>query len=676
MRERFGVLTGIFAVATLAAAGGIDNSQLLPKYRSDDKVQYEISRDGSREHVDWIKSLIMVEVRIDSASPDWTVKGMPKVLDHLAEMGVNGVWIPPLCEGSHYGNYGIHTVNARITGEKEPAKRWQALKNFVDEAHKRNIRVFFDVVSWGASKHAPLRREKPEWFGDEIKKYGGWLFDWKNPELREWFASRIVEWILLTGADGFRCDCAPFYCEYGPYETAKTRLRAMGRKTVFISEWGSARKNVFDFDQVSMLQEQHAKPRWVGDAFLEKNLVDMVKSGDEFWVRDAKAPSGRERFYTYMISCHDSRQYLAQGRLYVLGYQAILAPYIPLWYLGEEWNNPVTGKPRKPGEKAPWMYDNKIDWTLLDKPENRAFFESVKKLIRIRRSFPEIFEHFPEDHRDSNICKVDTDQKDLLQPYARYAGNKAVLVVPNNGKELRKFQISIPYERIGLDAAAPVTVKDLMLDRAISSGKLRDFSASIAPDGVGVYLVEGKCSAAGPLRPVRPKSEAKAPQSASAENKEVFAHRLFSPMAESKKTLVLWDNYAAAELLPSGGPNGTGAIRLQSSDAKGKTMRFVVPVAAVRGKTVRFSALVKAEDVKAVAESWKGVKLQIYATTADKKDYNQESMTFADRFGSYDWRKLGTTFQVLENVTYMSLSIGIYQTSGTVYFSALDLSAK
>lgn len=38
----------------------------------------------------------------------------------------------------------------------------------------------------------------------------GWDWNWKNPELNEWFASRLVDFILLTGADGFRADCAPF----------------------------------------------------------------------------------------------------------------------------------------------------------------------------------------------------------------------------------------------------------------------------------------------------------------------------------------------------------------------------------------------------------------------------------------------------------------------------------
>ena len=75
------------------------------------------------------------------------------------------------------------------------------------------------------------------------------------------------------------------------------------------------------------------------------------------------------------------------------------------------------------------MFNNYIDWKTLDIPENRAFYEDFKKMLRIRRQYPEIFEYFPDNHRESNICKVDSNCN--LQAYARYADGKAILVLPN-----------------------------------------------------------------------------------------------------------------------------------------------------------------------------------------------------------------------------------------------------
>lgn len=167
-----------FFAGSLLAGAAIDNSALMPPYKPDAEVVMEKDAEGG-ETPDWIKSLIIVELRIHSASTDGTVKGLLPALDHLAEMGVNGVWLtPPINGGNGYGNFGIHTLSPLLTGEKNPVKQWQVLRNFVDEAHKRNIRVFFDVVNWGATKHeggSRLLKEKPEWFGEYFAPYAGWF---------------------------------------------------------------------------------------------------------------------------------------------------------------------------------------------------------------------------------------------------------------------------------------------------------------------------------------------------------------------------------------------------------------------------------------------------------------------------------------------------------------------
>ena len=235
-RKRTAPFFAALFAGSLLAGAAIDNSALMPPYKPDTEVIMEKDAEGG-ETPDWIKSLIIVELRIHSASTDGTVKGLLPALDHLAEMGVNGVWLtPPINGGNGYGNFGIHTLSPLLTGEKNPVKQWQVLRNFVDEAHKRNIRVFFDVVNWGATKHeggSRLLKEKPEWFGEYFAPYAGWFFNWENRELNEWFSSRLVEWFLMTGVDGFRCDCAPKYSGFGPFETAKKRMRSFGRKKRF-----------------------------------------------------------------------------------------------------------------------------------------------------------------------------------------------------------------------------------------------------------------------------------------------------------------------------------------------------------------------------------------------------------------------------------------------------------
>ena len=150
------------AVLSLSLFGtGIDNAPLLPKWVGDSEVKLECLSEDATASPDWVKSLIIVEANVATASTDGTLAGMSRVLDHLAETGVNGLWLTPVNERPHYGNFGIHTLNSALTGTGDIPEQWRRVRAFVKEAHRRNIRVFFDVVSWGVTKDAPLYREKP-----------------------------------------------------------------------------------------------------------------------------------------------------------------------------------------------------------------------------------------------------------------------------------------------------------------------------------------------------------------------------------------------------------------------------------------------------------------------------------------------------------------------------------
>ena len=114
---------------------------------------------------------------------------------------------------------------------------------------------------------------------------------------------------------------------------------------------------------------------------------------------------------------------------------------------------------------------------------------SNKKMIRIRRSNPDIFEYFPDDHRQSNICKVATDQSGLLQAYARYRNGRAVLIVPNSSGESRRFRVTIPFREAGLKEGIAYTVRDLLTEKTVATGKMTGFGVAVAAGALGVFEV-------------------------------------------------------------------------------------------------------------------------------------------------------------------------------------------
>lgn len=477
------VLIVLFALAlnlTPAFASPLDNSSLIPKIQSDNRVRME----GMSP--DWVKTLILAELRIETATPEGTFASATTMLDHYARMGVNGLWICPIWERgavgygfNGYGNVGLDRVDPKLTGSADTD--FSAVRDFVKEAHKRNIRVLFDAIVWGTAKTSTLVTQHPEYYvtrpdGSFWQVWGGYGFNWNNHGLRLWYTNAAVNFIDQTGADGFRVDLAPDTSGYF-YKGIRDALYAQGKKIAIMAEIQNLRKDTFDLDECSV----HPYPY-----FFDNNIVDSIKSGTGIGKREGL---GEFRFYTSDLVNHDDHKPAALGNRVRFAYGSILAPFIPMWWIGEEWNNPQSVRNV--------LYFNKIDWSTIS-GDNLAYYEDVKRYIAIRRSFPAIFENFPASTRDANIAKVTSTlagAPNALQAYARYAGGVSILVVPNYQSlaPSASANISLDYSAWGLDISKRFKVIDLMTDKIIARGldsTHNAFTTDIGNDRLGVYLVE------------------------------------------------------------------------------------------------------------------------------------------------------------------------------------------
>ena len=474
----------------------INNKELTPKYVPDSQVT--VDENGSP---DWLSQLVIAEVKIGAASPEGTFQGAVKLLDLYEEMGVNGIWLTPIYDGydftdpnAGYGNAGPHTVNANLTGTTDYEEGWQVVKDFVEEAHQRNIRVFFDAITWGVAYGSPLLTEHPDWFSGTA--WGGAAYNWSNSALKEWYINTWVNNMLTTGADGIRCDCEPQYTGYSLFNIVKQRLAAQGRKIAVMSEHTNTRGTegsyTYDVEQfsVNVLYGTEYNMLSNNSIFLNAaNIVRACQTGNYIgsYELQKQQSGGQFKYYTFMLSCHDNQVPCAKGNRAYVGYQAILAPFIPLWLMGEEWNdNAENGV----------QYCKTLNWDKLYQYENREFFEDYKKYIAIRWTYPDIFGYFPENHRETNICTVKTSQGSATTiggAYARYGGGQGILVAANKSDSNTSITLTIPYSDLHLTNATKYAVTDLLTGEVIAEGsqeELESITVDIQKDYVGVYLVD------------------------------------------------------------------------------------------------------------------------------------------------------------------------------------------
>ncbi len=481
-----------------------DNSGLLEYIPTESVKLVPGNASGSIMSPEWVDSLIMVELRTEVASIGGALQDSYDLIDFYASVGVNGIWLTPVYEkgenGNGYVNIGPHSVDGAYYDKgagstaSDYSAGWQAVREFVDYAHSKGVYVLLDIITWGVNKNAPLTAGHPDWFAGE--SWGNTGFNWANAGLREWFIQTCVNNILSTGADGYRCDCEPEITGYDIFGEIRSRLAAAGKYVAIISEAGSNRSATYDFEQDGVLKysemdrgQYYSNPvNFFVDGQLD--IVDSVKNGTGLGYMQGQHnadTAGTGKYYTNCLSNHDFLRRSVCGDRQKIGYAAILAPFIPLWYMGDEFNASYS---------EGVQYFQRVVYAETETEAKAMFLEDVRKMINIRRSYPEIFEYWPINHRDSNICEVKVDGISSLQNYARYAGNRAVVVIANNDPDCSGVgNVSIPFEAAGISGYKRYTVTDLMTGVTIAAGtaeQIDGFTAVVAYRGVGVYMICGE----------------------------------------------------------------------------------------------------------------------------------------------------------------------------------------
>jgi len=179
--------------------------------------------------------------KTDMARHGGDIAGMTQHLDYLAELGVTAVWPTPVLENNMeketYHGYAITNFY-----QTDPRFGTNAdYKNFVDEAHKKGIKVIKDIVFNHCGVKGFLFEDRPQddWFNynskftptgyktgtvadnhaaaiDKENTVDGWFtsampdVNGKNKYFADYLIQASMWWIEYAGIDGIRQDTYPY----------------------------------------------------------------------------------------------------------------------------------------------------------------------------------------------------------------------------------------------------------------------------------------------------------------------------------------------------------------------------------------------------------------------------------------------------------------------------------
>lgn len=444
------------------------------------------------------------------------LQGIIEKLDYIKDLGVTAVWVTPIVEnkmGVSYHGYAatdLYKVDQRF-GSNE------LYRKFVDEAHKRGLKVIYDHVNNHIGIGHPWIKDLPmqDWINgsvnehhntphfnvaikdpnsdDQITRYSqtGWFvndmpdLNQRNPFVANYLIQNTIWWIENSGFDGIREDTYPY---------SDQEYLAMWAAEIF--------KEYPNFNIVGEV--------WIGDplilsTFQKESPISKINTNlpsvTDFALRDAVekafAPKGslteiyeaisRDAGYSnpnYLVTFLDNHDitrimFITDQDMnrYKMAMTLLLTTRgIPQIYYGTEvgikgGRDHGTIRSDFPGG-FPGSDHNAFTGEGRNERETESY-NFVKSLIKIRKENPELSEgkliHYPVMFE--------------VYCYFRELGENKTFIVLNNNKDRRKIDVSILSHKLPVGTV----LKNLLTgaEKTIGSDKQLD----VTPESANIYKI-------------------------------------------------------------------------------------------------------------------------------------------------------------------------------------------
>jgi glycosidase len=406
-------------------------------------------------------------------------------LDYLERLGVNLLWLPPVMETAIGEEYAI----TDYFGIKDEFGAEEDVRQLIDEAHRRGMRVILDFVPNHSSIEHPYFQDTVE------RKRGSRYWDWymrdeqgnyqfefdydhlpnlnyDNPEVRNHITEAFEYWVREFDADGFRVDAAWGVKQRRPdYWPAWRRDMKRIKPDLLLLAEASARDPYYvrnGWDAAYDWTDDLGQWAWV-DAWRPRNQI--AQSLVWALTNDVGGGYHRDSYTMRFLNNNDTDRFIANWGTDITRIASTLQLTIhglPMLHTGDELGA---------------LYHPYGDSTAIAWKDRVGLKPHYERLIQLRHELPSLWSQtwhlFPDPVNDNVLA------------YIRSApGHAPVLVVLSPNPQPRTVRLEIPARYRALAGAAGM--RDVLNDEDVAGGRGATVTVRMQPFGARVLVPAGQ----------------------------------------------------------------------------------------------------------------------------------------------------------------------------------------
>ena len=415
--------------ATAHAAEPTQNMALLP----------------ARSSPEWVTRGVMYQVWLRGFTPEGTLRAATKRLPLVAELGVNIIYLSPVCLQDADMRQEFWSPRQKASGANNPRNPYRIkdynrvdpefgseadLRTFIATAHKLGLRVLMDMVYMHSGPTCVLMK-RPECYQQDavgkvlIGNYNFPMLNLGNRELCEYFWANMMHWVKRFDVDGFRCDVSD-KVPLDFWEEARSRLNPTRSDLAMLAEGNRPS------DQLKAFDVNYSYP-WYQALLGVCARGQQASSLRTIWEKQRNERPRGARFIRFTEN-HDVVNDMRRAEV-VCGERGAAAMSVvnftldgvPFLYNGQE-----IGDTSLQSIYARWP----VRWEAACLPKAKAKFTFHQKLCQLRRTEPVL--------ASGEVVWLDNDQPDAVLSFLRRAGSEEIMTVANFSNRKLKAQVALP----------------------------------------------------------------------------------------------------------------------------------------------------------------------------------------------------------------------------------------